>query len=36
MGLATGITISTCGIVPGIHRLAEEGLPVTLSVSFML
>jgi 23S rRNA (adenine2503-C2)-methyltransferase len=27
------ITISTCGIVPGIHRLAEEGLPVTLSVS---
>ncbi|MDD4791786.1 MAG: 23S rRNA (adenine(2503)-C(2))-methyltransferase RlmN [Firmicutes bacterium] len=27
------ITISTCGIVPGIRRLAREGLPVTLSVS---
>ena len=27
------ITISTCGIVPGILRLAGEGLPVTLSVS---
>lgn len=27
------ITISTCGIVPGIRRLAQEGLPVTLSVS---
>jgi len=27
------ITISTCGIVPGIKRLAEEGLPVTLAIS---
>lgn len=27
------ITISTCGLVPEIDRLAEEGLPVTLSVS---
>ena len=27
------ITISTCGIVPGILRLAGEGLPLTLSVS---
>ena len=27
------VTISTCGIVPGILRLAEEGLPVGLSVS---
>lgn len=27
------IAISTCGIVPGIRRLAAEGLPVTLSVS---
>ncbi len=27
------ITVSTCGIVPGILRLAEEGLPVTLAVS---
>lgn len=27
------ITISTSGIVPAIDRLAEEGLPVTLSIS---
>lgn len=27
------ISLSTCGVVPGIYRLAEEGLPVTLSVS---
>ena len=27
------ISVSTCGIVPGIMKLAEEGLPVTLSVS---
>lgn len=27
------ITLSTCGIVPGIYRLAEEGLPVNLSIS---
>ena len=27
------ISVSTCGIVPGIKRLAGEGLPVTLSVS---
>jgi len=27
------ITISTCGIVPGILRLADEGLPAGLSVS---
>ncbi len=26
-------TISTCGIVPGIKRLSEEGLPVTLALS---
>lgn len=35
-GLAIGyrhITVSTCGIVPGIRRLAAEGIPVTLSVS---
>lgn len=35
-GLGIGmrhISISTCGIVPGIIRLADEGLPVTLSVS---
>jgi 23S rRNA (adenine2503-C2)-methyltransferase len=35
-GLAIGarrITISTCGIVPGIARLAGEGLQVELSVS---
>lgn len=27
------ISLSTCGIVPGIYQLADEGLPVTLSVS---
>ncbi len=35
-GLGIGyrhITISTCGIVPGIRRLAAEGISVTLSVS---
>ncbi len=30
---ARHITISTCGIVPGIMRLAGEGIPLTLSVS---
>lgn len=30
---ARRITISTCGVVPGIIRLAEEGLQVELSVS---
>ncbi|MGI6147014.1 MAG: 23S rRNA (adenine(2503)-C(2))-methyltransferase RlmN [Firmicutes bacterium] len=35
-GLGIGyrhITVSTCGIVPGIRRLAGEGIPITLSVS---
>lgn len=35
-GLCIGarrITVSTCGVVPGIQRLAEEGLQVELSVS---
>ncbi len=27
------ITVSTCGLIPGILRLADEGLPVTLAVS---
>lgn len=27
------ITISTCGLVPGIRKLAGEGLPLTLAVS---
>lgn len=27
------ITVSTCGLVPGIKRLADEGLPITLAVS---
>jgi 23S rRNA (adenine2503-C2)-methyltransferase len=27
------ITLSTCGIVPGIMKLADEGLPVTLALS---
>jgi 23S rRNA (adenine2503-C2)-methyltransferase len=27
------ITLSTCGVVPGIRRLAGEGFPLTLSVS---
>ncbi|MBU0600700.1 23S rRNA (adenine(2503)-C(2))-methyltransferase RlmN [bacterium] len=30
---ARKITISTCGIIPGIKRLAEEGLQIELSVS---
>lgn len=30
---ARGITVSTVGLVPGIRRLADEGLPVTLAVS---
>ena len=35
-GLGIGarrITISTCGVVPGIRKLAEEGLQIELSVS---
>lgn len=35
-GLGIGlrnVSLSTCGIVPGIIKLSEEGLPVTLSVS---
>lgn len=27
------MTLSTCGIVPGIHRLAGEGMPINLAVS---
>lgn len=27
------ITLSTCGIVPQIYRLADEGLPITLAIS---
>lgn len=27
------MTVSTCGVVPAMRRLAEEGLPVTLAVS---
>ncbi len=27
------ISLSTCGIVPGIYRLAESGMPVTLCIS---
>ncbi len=30
---ARRITISTCGVIPGIRKLAEEGLQVELSVS---
>lgn len=30
---ARGITVSTVGLVPGIQRLAELGLPLTLAVS---
>lgn len=30
---ARRITISTCGVIPGIRRLAQEGLQVELSVS---
>lgn len=35
-GLCIGyrhISLSTCGVVPGIRRLAEEELPITLSIS---
>ncbi len=27
------ISLSTCGVVPGIRRLAQESLPITLSIS---
>ena len=27
------VSLSTCGLVPGIRRLSEEGMPVTLSIS---
>ena len=27
------ISLSTCGVVPGIYRLAKENLPITLSIS---
>lgn len=30
---ARGISLSTCGLVPAMRKLADEGLPVTLSVS---
>ncbi len=30
---ARNVTVSTCGLVPGINKLAEEGLPVTLALS---
>ena len=30
---ARGITMSTVGLVPGIDRLAEEGIPMTLALS---
>ncbi len=30
---ARNVTVSTCGLIPGINRLAEEGLPVTLALS---
>jgi 23S rRNA (adenine2503-C2)-methyltransferase len=30
---ARGVTVSTVGVVPAIHKLAAEGLPVTLAVS---
>ncbi len=28
-----GVTLSTCGIVPGIDRLADENIPITLAIS---
>jgi 23S rRNA (adenine2503-C2)-methyltransferase len=31
--VGAGITVSTVGLVPGIRKLAELGLPVTLAVS---
>lgn len=27
------ITLSTCGVVPGIYRLADEDMPITLTIS---
>ena len=30
---ARNITVSTVGVVPGIRKLAEEGIPVRLAVS---
>jgi len=30
---ARGISLSTCGLVPAMRRFADEGIPVTLSVS---
>lgn len=27
------ITLSTCGLVPGMRKLAQEGLPITLAIS---
>lgn len=27
------ISLSTCGVVPGIYKLAEENMPITLSIS---
>ena len=27
------ITLSTCGVVPGIYKLAEENMPITLTIS---
>jgi 23S rRNA (adenine2503-C2)-methyltransferase len=30
------LTVSTCGIIPGIIRLADEGMPITLAVSCIL
>ena len=30
---ARNITLSTCGIVPGIKKLSEEGIPLTLALS---
>ncbi len=30
---ARNITVSTCGIVPGIKKLSEEGIPLTLALS---
>ncbi|MDR2373789.1 MAG: 23S rRNA (adenine(2503)-C(2))-methyltransferase RlmN [Bifidobacteriaceae bacterium] len=30
---ARGLTISTCGLIPGMERLAGEGLPLRLAVS---
>ena len=27
------VSLSTCGLVPGIRKLSEEGMPVTLSIS---